>query len=159
MIALPIVREITMRGRLLAALLATACPLTAGYGAKGEVFTISPQQTLEAPGVSVIVDHNKWSPIFFDEKNAGIQIVLHGQRIAVDGDVRLNPTPEQWDPVPTFIDRSVDAKADQVIVRGAYPDVQLNYRIRVAPEGDGFRIAVDLDKPLPEVLQEVARAS
>jgi hypothetical protein len=152
MIALPIVREITMRGRLLAVLLATACPLTAGHAAEGQAFTISPQQTLEAPGVSVFVDHNKWSPIFFDEKNAGIQIVLHGQRIAVDGDVRLNPTPEQWDPVPTFIDRSADAKSDQVVVRAAYPDVQLNYRIRVAPEGDGFRIAVDLDKPLPASL-------
>ena len=36
---------------------------------------MSPQQTLEAPGVSVVIDHNKWSPIFFDEKNAGIQII------------------------------------------------------------------------------------
>jgi hypothetical protein len=141
-----------MRGRTLVALLATVGPLTAAHAAGGAAFTISPAQTLEAPGVSVVVDHNPWSPIFFDEKNAGIQIVLHGERIAVDGDVRLSPTPEQWDPVPTFIDRSVDAMTDQVIVRAAYPAVQLNYRIRVTPEGEGFRIAVDLDKPLPESL-------
>jgi endoglucanase len=138
-----------MRRQILAALLGTVCLPTAAQAADGQTFTISPAETLEAPGVSVIVDHNKWSPIFFDEKNAGIQMVLHGERIAVDGDVRLNPTPEQWDPVPAFIDRTVDAKSDQVIVRAAYPDQQLNYRIRVAPEGDGFRIAVDLDKPLP----------
>src|SRR6185312_5825279 len=143
-----------MRRWMIPALLASACPLSAGHaaGSPAPVFTVSPQQTLEAPGVSVIVDHNKWSPIFFDEKNAGIQIVLHGERIAVDGDVRLSPTPEQWDPVPTFIGRTVETKPSQVVVRGAYPDKGLNYRIRVTPEGDGFRIAVDLDEPLPASL-------
>jgi hypothetical protein len=141
-----------MRGRISIALLATACPLAAGHAAGSAGFTVSPQQTLEAPGVSVVIDHNKWSPIFFDEKNAGIQIILHDARIAVDGDVRLNPTPEQWDPVPNFIDRSVDTKPSQVVVRAAYPDAGLSYRIRVTPEGDGFRIAVDLDKPLPASL-------
>ena len=143
-----------MRRWMIPALLASACPLSAGHatGAPAPVFTVSPQQTLEAPGVSVIVDHNKWSPIFFDEKNAGIQIILHDERIAVDGDVRLSPTPEQWDPVPTFIGRTVETKPSQIVVRGAYPDKGLNYRIRVTPEGDGFRIAVDLDQPLPASL-------
>src|SRR3569623_3501213 len=125
-----------MRRANFTALLATAWPLAAGQAAGTPVFTVSPEETLEGPGVSVVIDHNKWSPIFFDEKNAGIQIILHGERIAVAGDVRLNPTPEQWDPVPTFIGRTVDAKPSQVVVRGAYPDKGLNYRLRVTPEGD-----------------------
>ena len=29
-------------------------------------------------------------------------MILHGERIATDGEVRLLPTPEQWDAVPKF---------------------------------------------------------
>src|SRR3954452_25134311 len=106
-----------MRRRILAALLVAGGPFTAPAAADTQVFAISPAQTLEAPGASVVVDQNQWSPIFFDEKNAGIQIILHCERIAVDGDVRLNPTPEQWDPVPRFVDRSVDSHPGQIVVR------------------------------------------
>src|SRR5438045_3680729 len=110
---------------------------------------LSPAQTLEGRGLSVIVEQSHFSPIFFDEKNAGIQIILHGDRIATDGEVRLNPTPEQWDPVPAFISRVKGPQPDQLIVTSAYPAVGLNYRVEVTAEGDGFRVAVDLDKPLP----------
>jgi hypothetical protein len=138
-----------MRKQFLAALLATGCPTVAALAADGPVLTITPAQTLEGRGITVVVDQDQWSPIFFDEKNGGIQVILHGQRVAADGDVRLNPTPEQWDPVPGFIDRSTTANPAQVVVRAAYKDQGLSYRIRVSPEGSGFRIAVDLDKPLP----------
>jgi endoglucanase len=113
---------------------------------------VSPAETLEARGLSVIVDQNQFSPIFFDEKNGGIQLILHGERIATDGAVRLNPTPEQWDPVPAFIDRTLGSKPGQIVVHSAYKDVGLDYHVTVTSEGDGFRIAVDLDKPLPESL-------
>jgi len=138
-----------MRKQFLAALLATGCPIVAAHAAGGQALTITPAQTLEGRGITVVVDQDQWSPIFFDEKNGGIQVVLHGQRVAADGDVRLNPTPEQWDPVPGFIDRSTTANPAQVVVRAAYKDQGLSYRIRVSPEGSGFRIAVDLDRPLP----------
>jgi endoglucanase len=126
--------------------------LIQGAAAGAQPLTLSPAQTLETRGLSVIVDQNKFSPIFFDEKNAGIQLVLHGDRIATDGAVRLNPTPEQWSPVPTFIDRTVGPEPNQVIVRSSYPEVGLSYRVKVTAEGEGFRIAVDLDRPLPQSL-------
>ena len=116
------------------------------------MLTITPAQTLETQGLTVMVDQNQFSPIFFDEKNAGIQIVLHGERIATDGAVRLNPTPEQWDPVPGFISRKRGTDANQVVVRSTYKDVDLGYRVTVTAEGEGFRVAVDLDKPLPATL-------
>ena len=150
MIALPkMVQGSEMPKRFAATLLATACTLASVQAADAQSLTVSPAQTLEGRGISVVIDHDPWSPIFFDEKNGGIQVILHGQRIAADGDVRLNPTPEQWDPVPLFIDRSVDAGHHAVVVRAAYKDQDLAYHIRVSPEGSGFRIAVDLDKPLP----------
>ena len=111
-------------------------------------FALSPNDTLEARGVSVIVEQNHFSPIFFDEKNAGIQIILNGDRVATDGEVRLNPTPEQWDPVPAFGSRERGPQPNQLIVASSYPAVGLNYHVVVTGEGDGFRVAVNLDKPL-----------
>jgi endoglucanase len=114
--------------------------------------TVTPAETLETQGLTVIVDQNQFSPIFFDEKNAGIQIVLHGDRIATDGAVRLDNTPEQWARVPAFVSRTRGTEPNQIVVRSAYKDVKLDYAVKVTAEGDGFRIAVDLDRPLPAAL-------
>ena len=114
--------------------------------------TVSPNQTLEMQGLSVNIEEMHFHPVFRDEKNAGIQIILHGDRIATDGEVRLNPTPEQWDPVPAFVKRERGPGPDQITVTSAYPDFGLNYRLVVTPEGTGFRVEVDLDKPLPPAL-------
>ena len=141
-----------MQKRMAVRLIALACGTAMIGAAVAQPLTVSPAQTLEGPGVSVIIDQNKFSPIFFDEKNAGIQIVLHGDRIATDGAVRLNPTPEQWDPVPAFVSRTVGPGPNEVVVRSAFPAVGLSYRVNVTPEGEGFRIAVDLDQPLPQAL-------
>ena len=112
--------------------------------------SISPNETLEMQGLSVIVEQMHFHPVFRDEKNAGIQIILHGERIATDGELRLSPTPEQWDPVPAFVKR--ERGPNQLIVSSAYPDFALSYRLVITPEGRGFRVAVDLDKPLPDAL-------
>ena len=127
------------------------CSSLAVAGAQAQTLRVSPDQTLETQGLSVIVEQNQFSPIFFDEKNAGIQIVLHGERIATDGEIRLNPTPEQWDPVPTFGDRTL-GEPGQIVVRSSYPKANLKYRVKVTAEEGGFRIAVDLDAPLPKEL-------
>ncbi|MET0308181.1 MAG: cellulase N-terminal Ig-like domain-containing protein [Sphingomonas sp.] len=141
-----------MRGTIAIRLFAVACSTFAIASAQAQTLQVSPDQTLETPGLSVIVEQNHFSPIFFDEKNAGIQIVLHGERIATDGEVRLNPTPEQWDPVPTFGDRTLGDVPGQIVVRSSYPTANLKYRVKVTAEDGGFRIAVDLDAPLPKEL-------
>ncbi|MBB6250238.1 glycoside hydrolase family 9 protein [Nitrospirillum iridis] len=109
--------------------------------------TISPNETLEMPGLSVIVDQMHFHPVFRDEKNAGIQIILHGERIATDGAIRLSPTPEQWAPVPAFVKR--ERGPDGLTVFSDFTEQKLSYRLVVTPEGTGFRVAVDLDQPLP----------
>ncbi len=131
----------------LAAALLLSTPIGAAP-AKAVGLHISANQTLEMQGLSVIVHQNTFHPVFRDEKNAGIQIVLHGERIATDGEVRLQPTPEQWDPVPALVARDVRRKPEQIIVKSGYADLGLTYHIVVSPEGTGFRIAVNLDKPL-----------
>jgi len=113
----------------------------------------SADETLEEHGLSVFIHQNRFHPVFFDEKNAAIQIVLHDERVATDGEVRLNPTPEQWDPVPLFVSRKAGALPNQVVVRSGYADRGLNYTTEVTPEPGGFRIVVNLDQPLPKALE------
>jgi hypothetical protein len=114
--------------------------------------TVSENETLEMQGLSVIVHQMNFHPVFRDEKNAGIQIVLHGERIATDGEVRLNPTPEQWDPVPIFVKRERGPKPNQLTVTSGFADIGLTYKLEITAEGQGFRVAVNLDKPLPQNL-------
>ncbi len=107
---------------------------------------------LEARGLSVLVYQNQFHAVFRDQKLGGVEMILHGERIATDGEVRLLPAPEQWDAVPTFVERKHGAGADQLIAYSGYPDQQLSYRIEVTAEPQGFRIAVHLDHPLPPAL-------
>jgi hypothetical protein len=107
---------------------------------------------LDAPGVSVMLYDDNYSPIFFDQKNAALQIILHGNRIATNGSLRLLPTPEQWDPIPHLIARRADAQHDRLIATGSYPEYHLRYHVVVAAEPGGVRISVNLDQPLPPTL-------
>ena len=106
----------------------------------------------ESQGLSVLAYQNLFHDVFRDQKLGGIEIIQHGERIATDGEVRLLPTPEQWDAVPKFTGRKRGAVPDQLVAVSGYPDLDLTYRIEVTAEGEGFRIAVHLDKPLPAAL-------
>ena len=106
----------------------------------------------EAQGLSVLAYQNTFHEVFRDQKLSGIEIILHGERIATDGEVRLQPTPEQWDSVPKFTERRHGAVPDQLIAYSGYPDLSLSYRLEITAEGQGFRVAVHLDHPLPAAL-------
>jgi len=85
----------------------------------------------ETQGLSVIAYQNLFHPVFRDQKLGGIEIILHGERIATDGEVRLEPTPEQWDPVPTLAGRKRGPAPDQIICSSGYPDLGLSYRLEI----------------------------
>jgi hypothetical protein len=107
---------------------------------------------LETQGLNVLVYQNKYHDVFRDEKRGGIEMILHGERIATDGEVRLLPTPEQWDATPHFKEIKHGAAPDQLIAISGYPEESLSYCLEVTPEDKGFRIAVHLDRPLPAAL-------
>ena len=106
----------------------------------------------ETPGVNIFVFSNQYNGMFFDEKTAGIEIIHHGVRTATGGAVRLSNTPEQWDLVPTVVDRKVDKKNNSIDVVLQYKDYDFNSRINVTAKDKGVLISVYLDKPLPEKL-------
>ena len=113
---------------------------------------LTQQEVLETQGLSVLLFHNSYHRVFGDQKMSGLEIILQDQRIATNGDLRLSPTPGQWDPIPDFQERKHGPLPDEIKAYCAYPDQALNYRIDVRPEAGGFRVAVQLEKPVPPAL-------
>jgi len=115
---------------------------------------------LEMPGLNVMLAHD-----FYPEGHqGGVGFIQNGVRVATNGDIRLDPTPGQWQPVPKVGERVVDRDKQLISVRMEFPDPQRNrtgsnpieypdfnfaYNLRVHPEGAAFRITIDLDQPLP----------
>ena len=106
----------------------------------------------ETAGLNVLVFSNQYNGFFFDEKTSGIEIIHHGVRTATGGAVRLQPTPEQWDQIPTMVDRKVDRKNNSIEVTLRYKDYNFDSKVTVTAKGDGFIMRVSLDKALPEKL-------
>ena len=106
----------------------------------------------ERQGVNVLVFNNPFSGGFNDEKDSGIEVVHHGVRTIQGGAVRLSPTPEQWDLVPTMTSRTVDTLAQTIEVGMRYDWYDFDSRVVVEPKGKAMEISVYLDKPVPDVL-------
>ncbi|MBQ3637957.1 MAG: glycoside hydrolase family 9 protein [Clostridia bacterium] len=103
--------------------------------------------------------------IYPEGHQAGVSLILHGKRAATNGDLRFEPTPGQWQPVPKQIERIADPASDTVRVRleypdrgrhlrgfnpMIYPDFEFGYEVTVRGEGESVTVSVDLDRPVPE---------
>lgn len=114
----------------------------------------------ETPGINVMA----FQDIYPEGHQAGVSIIQNGVRVATNGDVRLDPTPGQWQPMPKQDKRVVEKKGNEITTWLSYPDpsrnrtgynpinypdLNLSYKVRVLGEGQSFRIIVDLDSPLP----------
>jgi hypothetical protein len=58
------------------------------------VMKVTDKNYLDTQGFSVFLYDSTYHPVFVDQKNTAMEMILHGQRIATNGDVRLVPTPE-----------------------------------------------------------------
>ncbi|MEX2397129.1 MAG: cellulase N-terminal Ig-like domain-containing protein, partial [Balneolales bacterium] len=100
-----------------------------------------------------------------ESHQGGVIMVMHGTRIATNGDLRLEATPGQWSPVPVQQERIVDYENQEVRATMTYPDpnqnmqgfnpiyypdLDLKYDVIVSADGDDINIRVDLDWPIPE---------
>ncbi|MDZ7310701.1 MAG: glycoside hydrolase family 9 protein [candidate division KSB1 bacterium] len=119
----------------------------------GQKLQVNDLEYFETRGVNVFVFSNQYNGMFFDEKTAGIEIIHHGVRTATGGAVRLQHTPEQWDLIPTVVDRKVDKKNNSIDVVLQYKEYDFNSRVNVSAKDDGVTISVYLEKPLPEKLE------
>jgi hypothetical protein len=74
------------------------------------------------PGLDVMAFQD-----FYPEGHQGaVSIIQNGVRVASNGDLRLEPAPGQWAPVPVRKSRVVDRKANggagEIVTTLAYPD-------------------------------------
>lgn len=116
------------------------------------VMQVTDNGYLNTQGFSVILYRDTFHPVFVDEKKAAMEMILHGQRIATNGDVRLVPTPEQWDLVAKLSGQQADKEHNRLTAQLSFPSYEMNYRLEVAAEPGGVRVSVNLEKPLPEKL-------
>ena len=110
----------------------------------------------ETRGLNVFVFSNWYDGNFSDSKISGIEIIHHGVRTFTNGDVRLNPTPEQWDPIPKFIERKIDKENNSIEAYLSYPDYDFDFRIKTDLKNQGISISVYIDNPLPKNLEGTA---
>ena len=115
----------------------------------------------EIQGLNVMA----FQDIYPEGHQGGVGIIQNGERVATNGDLRLEATPGQWQPIPKQGKRIVD-KANNLIKvtltypdssknkKGFnpifYPDLYFNYDVTVKAEGNSIRVTVDLDRPLPK---------
>jgi endoglucanase len=123
-----------------------------GLSAADFSMKVTDKNYLDTQGFSVFLYDSTYHPIFVDQKNTAMEMILHGQRIATNGDVRLMPTPEQWDLVATLKDRHADKTNSRLTAELGFPTFDLSYTLEVAAEPGGVKVSINLDKPLPQKL-------
>jgi len=114
---------------------------------------------LQIPGFELYMYNNTYDPELGDKKNAGIELIQSGRRIATNGDITLLPVPEQWDYMipPVVNSRTVDEASNTLSANLTLPadskgNPAVNYTLKAEPEPGGVKLTVKLDKPLPEDL-------
>jgi len=112
------------------------------------------------------LDVTVFSDYYPDGHQSGVTIIQHGNRVAANGDLRLEPSPGQWSPVPKEGERVVDLDKQQISqtlwfpdssknLKGfnpiVYPRLRFKYQVHVsALPGNSVKVVVDLERPLPE---------
>src|SRR5437899_1488300 len=119
----------------------SALALLAAQAAASEPLKLSDQGDYRARGVDVLVFNNWYDDLFSDSKISGVELIQHDARTATNGDVRLNATPGQWDPIGKLVSRKVDPKTGVVEAVLEYPDYGFRYVIRTEPHGEGVAIS------------------
>jgi hypothetical protein len=128
---------------------------------KSTALSINDLEYFAMAGLNVMV----FQDIYPEGHQGGIGIIQNGERVATNGDLRLEPAPGQWSPTPVLHSRVVSKAENTITVslsfpdssrnrRGFnpidYPDLYFTYKVRVISKGSSIHVLVDLDKPLPK---------
>ena len=109
-------------------------------------WNINEQEYLETQGFNVLVFHDYY-PV---GRQGGIELIQHGERIAANGFIRMQPVEGKRFNDPERAVREVDRDKQSIKAVVKYDDFDFKYAIRIWPDGEQIHLAVDLDKPLPE---------
>ena len=147
---------------LLIALAMTSLTTTA------QTFQLNSDGYFNAGGTDVMA----FSDFYPEGHQSGVCVIMNGHRIASNGDIRLEATPGQWQPVPKQLSRRVvtpeeGGNGGRIITTLCYPDSSrhltgfnpmvypewnVNYTVTVEPQGKSILVTVDLNNPVPDFL-------
>lgn len=109
------------------------------------------------------VDVMAFDDIYPEGHQGGVCIIMNGNRVATNGDIRMEATPGQWQPVPKQLGRVLGDNS--ITATLCYPDssrhltgfnpmiysdFQLRYEVKVVSKGSYIEVSVDLDRPIPQ---------
>lgn len=114
--------------------------------------TLDSRGCLTAPGLDVLVFSNAYEGLFSDAKISGVELIHHDVRTVTNGDVRLNATPTQWDPIPALLARRTLPEENAIEADLEYKEHNFRFTLRAQAEAEGFRLSVKLGQPLPPAL-------
>ena len=132
---------------------ALCCVAAAALAEAAVDLQLNEKDYFEARGVDVLVFSNWYDGLFSDSKISGIELIHHGVRTATNGDVRLNATPEQWDVIPTFVERKIDRAANSIEAFLRYPAFDFDFSIKAESRRNRVLISVHLPEALPAELE------
>lgn len=128
---------------------------------KAQDFKLTPSGYFKNNGVDVMA----FDDIYPEGHQGGLSIIMHGDRVATNGDIRLEATPGQWQPLPKQGNRILDETTNTITTSLSYPDsgkhltgfnpmiypdLYLTYKVSVKGLGNTIIVTVDLDQPVPE---------
>lgn len=135
--------------------------LFCSMGLSAQNFQLQPTGYFMNYGINVMA----FDDIYPEGHQGGVSLIMNGKRLATNGDIRLEATPGQWQPVSKQLTRKMDLASNQIVtdlcypdsarhLKGfnpmIYPDLQLKYTVTVKGTEKGVIITVDLDRPIPE---------
>ena len=139
----------------------TVIALSTVVTVQAQTFRLNTDGYFNAGGTDVMA----FSDFYPEGHQGGVCVIMNGLRIATNGDIRLEATPGQWQPVPKQLSRK--AEGNRIVTTLCYPDSSrhltgfnpmvypdwhVNYTVSVEPQGRGILVTVDLDTPVPDFL-------
>ena len=127
----------------------------------GEKLQINEKDYFDTQGLSVFA----FTALYTEGHQGGIDIIQHDNRIATNGNLYLQPTPGQFQPVPKLLNKEILRDKNKIIVTLQYPDssrmtpnfnpmiypeMNLVYDVVIEAIDDYFTITVNLKTPLPK---------
>ncbi len=127
----------------------------------GQEFKLTSSGYFKNQGVDVMA----FNDFYPEGHQGGVCIIMNGHRVATNGDIRLEATPGQWQPVPKQLNRQVDENSITTTLcypdssrhltgfnPMIYPELNLQYKVKVEAKGKDIEVTVDLDTPIPDEL-------
>ncbi len=133
-----------------ALMLLISLPVTS-YGQQKEVLHIDSYGRLYSRCFSVMAFHNK----YYQGRRGAIELVIHGDRVASNGDIRLEPIPipDASDiPMPEFVSSHSDSLRNEIYVDMDYPGLGFGYTIVLKGEGENLRIRIRTEGEIADSL-------